>query len=82
VKGITSSPMAQIKRIDDDNANAIRKWQSMGSPEYLKLIDVYTLQLASKMYPQSISYDRISMDTIKFQFSIPPQGVVAINLDY
>jgi len=82
VKGITSSPMAQLKRIDDDNANAIKKWESMGSPEYLKVTDVYTLQQASKMYTQSISYDRISFDTIKFQFSIPPQGVVAISLEY
>jgi len=82
VKSITSSPVAQIRRIDEDNANAIKKWKSLGSPEYLQIADIYTLQQASKMYSQPISYVRVGSDTIRFEFSIPPQGVVAINLSY
>ena len=48
---------AWVKRIDEHHANAKRRWQALGSPEYLDATTVKQLQRASRRGTASVSLE-------------------------
>ena len=69
-----------IERIDDDHANARKKWMDMGSPGSLTPNEVSALELASSliMEPFAIKHEKGS---VFVEVTVPPQGVAYITLE-
>ena len=71
---------AYIKRIDEDHANACRRWREMGEPEYPSRAQVEQLEAASRLVkePLGFSYEN---RTVRFDIDLPPDAVAAVTLE-
>jgi len=75
-----AEPLAvSIERIDGQHANAKKKWQGLGEPEYLTRKQVDQLHAASALanHPQGYQYRERELT---LSFKMPPQAVAVISL--
>jgi xylan 1,4-beta-xylosidase len=72
---------ATVRRIDSDHANAKRRWQEMGSPEYLDAGVVAELNAASRCESQSHPFD-FGDCTLSFNVILPPLSVAAVTFRF
>jgi xylan 1,4-beta-xylosidase len=72
---------ATIRRIDSDHANAKRRWQEIGSPEYLDAGAVAELNVVSRCEPEPYPFDFLD-NAIGFHVILPPLSVAAVTLWY
>ena len=72
---------ATIRRIDDDHANAKRRWQEMGSPDYLSAAVVAELDAVSDCESMPHPFDFRNGD-LAFEVTLPPLSVTAITFDF
>jgi xylan 1,4-beta-xylosidase len=81
LKGVTPVAEASIQRIDLEHANAKRRWEQMGKPEYLSAEIVADLHSVSELRkdPQMLKFDG---GTCSFEVKMPPQSVASIELRY
>jgi xylan 1,4-beta-xylosidase len=79
IAGATSISGAKLRRIDLENANAKRRWEQLGKPEYLSAAMVAELEEASKLRqePQAFS---LRDGKLQLEITMPPQAVAAIEL--
>src|SRR6266498_2841165 len=70
-----------IERIDEDHANPRKIWLQMGSPEYLRAVDVERLQAASELQKESLSCSWAE-GKIKLCFDLPPHSVATITFQF
>jgi xylan 1,4-beta-xylosidase len=70
-----------IQRIDENHANPRQTWLDMGSPEYLRALDIERLQTSSQLRrePQSCSWVE---GNINLQFELPPHSLAAVTLEF
>lgn len=72
---------ATIRRIDADHANAKRRWQEIGSPDYLSAAQVADLNCASecaiKPYPFGFRNGNLT-----FEVTLPPLSVAAVTFEF
>lgn len=81
LKGASAVKSATIQRIDLEHANAKRRWQQMGEPEYLSAKMVAELHDVSKLQSKSLSVgERDGQPMIEVE--MPPQAVAAIQLQW
>lgn len=80
-RGLEATPRATLRRIDDDHANARKRWIEMGCPEYLDTEQVQSLMRASEMKESPIEPELVDSDAV-FRLSVPPHGVAAITLEW
>lgn len=70
---------AALRRIDLEHANAKRRWQQMGEPEYPSTAEVAELhevsRLTKELQPFVLTGGALRVKTI-----MPPQSVAAIDL--
>jgi xylan 1,4-beta-xylosidase len=78
LKGAKVAAQASIKRIDLEHANAKRRWERMGKPEYLNAAMVAELNDASRLREETV-LTTFENDTISIEVSMPPQSVAAIQ---
>jgi xylan 1,4-beta-xylosidase len=71
----------RVERIDDRHANAKRRWEALGAPEYLDAGDVERLQQASSLQREPLR-TRYADGTIQFDIAMPPQSVAAVTLEH
>jgi xylan 1,4-beta-xylosidase len=69
---------ATIRRIDSDHANAKRRWEEMGSPEYLSTTLVAELNSVSRCEAEPHSFD-FRDGTLGFDVTLPPLSVAAVT---
>jgi xylan 1,4-beta-xylosidase len=69
---------ATIRRIDADHANAKRRWQELGAPEYLSSEVVAELNAASRCLPQSQQF-KFQDGRLEFKVTLPPLSVAAVT---
>jgi xylan 1,4-beta-xylosidase len=69
---------ATIRRIDADHANAKRRWQELGAPEYLSSEVVAELNAASRCLPQSQQFE-FQDGRLEFKVTLPPLSVAAVT---
>ncbi len=81
LKGVEVVKSTTIQRIDLEHANAKRRWEQMGKPEYLSAKLVAQLQEISKLQTESLTVDRRDGE-IAFDIEMPPQAVAAIRFDW
>jgi xylan 1,4-beta-xylosidase len=72
--------IAYVERIDEKHANAKKKWNEMGQPEYLSVKEVELLQAASQLKREPVELE-YQDGTIRFSIDIPPHSVVAFNIE-
>ena len=72
---------ATIRRIDSDHANAKRRWQDMGSPEYLDAAAVAELNAESRCDPEPHPFD-FRDGALAFEVSLPPLSVAAVTFQF
>lgn len=78
---VKSAGSATIRRIDLEHANAKRRWEQMGKPEYLSKAMVAELNEASCLQTTAqLIESREGQYTL--DVSMPPQSVAAIRFDY
>jgi xylan 1,4-beta-xylosidase len=76
------SPIAaSIRRIDADHANAKRRWQEMGSPEYLTDADVAELNIVSRCDPEPHPFD-FRDGALGFDVIMPPLSVASVTFRF
>jgi len=72
---------AWIERVDDDHANAKRRWQALGAPEYLDGRMVAALHEASEMVREECPWTwRDGRLVLKIE--LPPQAVAALTVEF
>ncbi|MBZ9764318.1 beta-xylosidase [Mesorhizobium sp. CA8] len=78
---LTSAPpatSASVQRIDTEHANAKRRWEEMGKPEYLSAAAVDELKEVSELRSEPF-VSSLEGDTLRLNISTPPQSVTAIH---
>jgi len=78
LKGAKSTTLASIRRIDLEHANAKRRWEQMGKPEYLSAAMVDELNDVSRLREETVS-GTFESDTLSIEVLMPPQSVAAIQ---
>jgi xylan 1,4-beta-xylosidase len=71
---------ASVERIDDGHANAKRKWQRMGEPEYLDAAALKQLHEASRLTRRSCRWTW-SKQGLDVEITLPSHGVALITLE-
>jgi xylan 1,4-beta-xylosidase len=79
--GVKSASKATIRRIDLENANAKRRWEQLGKPEYLSAAIVDELHTASSMIEISHPF-KFQDGSVQIDVTMPPQSVVSIQVAY
>lgn len=77
--GNVNAIAADIRRVDDDNANACVKWIANGSPEYLTEGEINILKGVSEIKRRELKIIRHG-DTCSVKFSLPAMGTALINI--
>jgi xylan 1,4-beta-xylosidase len=72
---------AWVKRIDERHANAKRRWQALGSPEYLDATAVAQLQRASRLVRQACPW-RSREDGLDLEIELPAHAVAALTVEF
>lgn len=77
--GAGSAAAATLRRIDLEHANAKRRWQQMGEPEYPSAAEVAALHEASRLRDELQPFE-LTGGTLRVEAIMPPQSVAAIDL--
>jgi xylan 1,4-beta-xylosidase len=72
---------AWVERIDDDHANAKRRWQTLGSPEYLAGPALEQLHEASRLTRQACSWTWHE-NGVAVEIDLPPHAVAALTVEF
>jgi xylan 1,4-beta-xylosidase len=72
---------ATIRRIDRDHANAKRRWQEMGSPDYLNSAVVAELNAVSRCEPESHAFT-FEDGAVGLEVTLPPLSVAAVTFEF
>ncbi len=70
--------VASLRRIDLEHANAKRHWEQMGKPDYLTASMIASLNDASRMNPEPLSF-AYEAGMLNLEVVVPPQSVAAIH---
>ncbi|HVC00702.1 MAG TPA: hypothetical protein VND80_00725 [Steroidobacteraceae bacterium] len=77
--GAGSTRQATIQRIDSQHANAKRRWQEMGEPEYLSAAAVAELNAASRLRTEEHALT-VDGGLVRVDVHMPCQSVAAVQL--
>jgi xylan 1,4-beta-xylosidase len=72
---------AVVERIDHENANPRRAWESMGQPKYLSQRQLAQLQSASQLRTEPLGCRRVDGE-LELELTVPPHGLAAITLEF
>ncbi len=81
LKNSGASAKATIQRIDQDHANAKRRWQHMGEPEHLNAAALVELHVASRLKDET-QVCRYQGGALELDITMPPLGVAAVTLQF
>jgi xylan 1,4-beta-xylosidase len=80
---LTNAPepsAAWVERIDENHANAKRRWQALGAQDYLDGPAVEQLHEASRLRRQACPW-RWREERIALEIELPPHGVAALTVE-
>jgi xylan 1,4-beta-xylosidase len=81
VKCTTPPAKASIRRIDLEHANAKRRWEQIGKPDYLSKQMVEELNEVSQLAIVDVPF-RNENGVLSLDVTMPPQSVAAIQFDF
>ncbi len=76
-----SGTAASIQRIDLEHANAKRRWEQLGKPDYLNTAALIELNGVSQLAETPLAIE-LHEDTVSVNVSMPPQSVAAIHFSH
>lgn len=79
LRNVTAPIKATIQRIDRNHANAKRRWQDMGEPEYLSSAALAELHAASR-FREDGQACRFQDGVIELDVVVPALGIAAVKL--
>ncbi|RVA81913.1 beta-xylosidase, partial [Mesorhizobium sp. M7A.F.Ca.US.006.04.2.1] len=79
LKAAPTATMASVQQIDADHANAKRRWEEMGKPEYLDPATVDELNDVSELRSEPVATES-EAGTLSLKVTLPPLSVAAIRL--
>jgi xylan 1,4-beta-xylosidase len=79
LSGAKPDATATIRRIDLEHANAKRRWEQMGKPEYLNATLVAELESVSKLTTETQPFV-FENGVLHLKVAMPPQSVATINV--
>ncbi len=82
LKGAPTIDQATIQRIDLEHANAKRRWEQLGKPEYLNAALVGELEDVSRLRTERQAVVGDEAGICRLEVTMPPQSVAAIRLVY
>jgi len=71
---------AWVERIDENHANAKRRWQALGAPEYLDGRAVEQLHKASRLTREACPWTWRE-DRVALEIELPPHAVAALTVE-
>jgi xylan 1,4-beta-xylosidase len=71
---------AWVERIDEDHANPKRRWQALGTPEYLDRSALEQVHKASRVTRQACPW-RWRAEQIDLEVELPPHSVAAVTVE-
>src|SRR5450631_387016 len=81
LRNVSAPIKATIQRIDQQHANAKRRWQELGEPEYPNPKVLAQLHAASTLRHE-LHAVRHSGDVVEVDIDMPPLGVAAVTLEF
>src|SRR5665213_3925269 len=81
LRHVRAPSKATIERIDQQHANAKRRWQELGEPEYPDAKTLAQLHAASELH-REVQVLHHSGDVIELDVEMPPLGVAAVTLTF
>jgi xylan 1,4-beta-xylosidase len=72
---------AWVERIDENHANAKRRWQALGAPEYLNGRAVEQLHEASRLTRQACPWTWRE-NRVVLEIELPPHAVAALTVEF
>ena len=78
IKNAATAATASIQRIDLEHANAKRRWEQMGKPEYLSAAMVDELNAVSRLRDEPLPCS-VKDGVLTIEVPMPPQSVAAIR---
>ncbi len=81
LKNTQAAAEATIRRIDLEHANAKRRWEQLGRPDYLSGSMVAELHTASHLHKE-IQPVILQEGGMRLEVTMPPQSVAAVELAY
>jgi xylan 1,4-beta-xylosidase len=70
-----------VERIDERHANAKRRWQALGEPEYIDGAALEELHEASRVTRETCDWTWRE-ERIDLEFELPPHAVVALTVEF
>jgi xylan 1,4-beta-xylosidase len=81
VENLSEIVSCTIERVDENNANALKRWQDIGEPGYpteAQLADIY-----SHSFIQKENYEaKVVAGSVELEVTMPPMAVALITLYY
>lgn len=71
----------RVERIDLEHANAKRRWEQFGKPEYLKAEIVEELKAASCLHEEPLAFEQVA-EQLRLEIDMPPQAVAAVHFSH
>ncbi|MBZ9982361.1 MULTISPECIES: glycosyl hydrolase [unclassified Mesorhizobium] len=79
LKAASTATTACVQRIDAEHANAKRRWEEMGKPEYLDAPTVDRLKHLSELRSEPVA-SKSEAGSLVLKIALPPLSVAAIRL--
>lgn len=79
--GISEPASLMVERIDDDHANARKRWEEMGAPAYLSADQVERLHAASALVAEPHGWTRDS-DGLAVELDLPAHAVASLTFTF
>ncbi|HUY31150.1 MAG TPA: glycosyl hydrolase [Pirellulales bacterium] len=70
-----------VERIDEDHANAKRRWLEIGKPEFPTAAEVEQLRAASQMVREQQPW-KYEDGAVQLELALPPQAIAAVTLEF
>ena len=81
LEGAEAAAEATVQWIDLEHANAKRRWEQLGKPDYLSGSMIAELDASSRLHKESHPVIR-QRGTLRLDVSMPPQSVAAVEFAY
>lgn len=78
--GMAEPASLVVERIDEDHANARRRWEAMGAPEYLDAEQVEALHTASALVPEPYLWSRTD-EGVTVELDLPAHAVASLTFN-
>lgn len=79
IKGCGSIAKATVERIDEEHGNALRHWEKMGRPDYLKDAEIYEIMSSSYIKAETFAV-KAADGEYEIELDVSAMGIALVTL--